>query len=68
MPEIVVYAAEGRSHEQKQELMQKIASAVKETFGIPLNKVVWRRRPKTSCAVAFSAASVKRFKAARLPT
>ncbi|WP_428176406.1 tautomerase family protein [Comamonas testosteroni] len=32
MPEIVVYAAEGRSHEQKQELMQKIASAVKETL------------------------------------
>ena len=39
-----------------------------ETFGIPLNKVVWRRRPKTSRAVAFSAASVKRLKAARLPT
>ncbi|BDB69821.1 4-oxalocrotonate tautomerase [Comamonas sp. Tr-654] len=40
MPEIVVYAVEGRTHEQKKQLMQKITTAVEESFGVPLDKIV----------------------------
>ena len=34
MPEIVVYAVEGRSAEQKKTLMVKITEAVVESFGV----------------------------------
>ena len=40
MPEVVVYAVEGRTHEQKKQLMQKITTAVQETFSVPLDKIV----------------------------
>lgn len=40
MPEIVVYAVEGRTHEQKKALMQKITAAVHETFGAPMDRIV----------------------------
>lgn len=40
MPEIVVYAVEGRTHEQKKALMQKITDAVHETFGAPMDRIV----------------------------
>jgi len=40
MPEIVVYAVQGRSHEQKKMLMQKITEAVVESFNVPTDKVV----------------------------
>ncbi|MCT6592521.1 tautomerase family protein [Pantoea dispersa] len=40
MPEIVVYAVEGRSAELKKTLMVKITDAVVETFGVDKNNVV----------------------------
>ena len=40
MPEVVVYAVEGRTPEQKKLLMQKITAAVHETFGAPLERIV----------------------------
>ncbi|EOY4405106.1 TPA: tautomerase family protein [Klebsiella michiganensis] len=40
MPEIVVYAVEGRSAEQKKKLMVKITDAVVETFGVEKDRVV----------------------------
>ncbi|MCD4865232.1 MULTISPECIES: tautomerase family protein [Pseudomonas] len=40
MPEIVVYAVQGRTHEQKKMLMQKITEAVVESFNVPTDKVV----------------------------
>ena len=40
MPEVVVYAVQGRTHEQKKMLMQKITQAVIESFNVPSDKVV----------------------------
>jgi len=40
MPEIVVYAVEGRSTEQKKTLMVKITDAVVESFGVERDRVV----------------------------
>ncbi|WP_040263533.1 MULTISPECIES: tautomerase family protein [Pseudomonas] len=40
MPEVVVYAVQGRTHEQKKMLMQKITDAVIESFDVPRDKVV----------------------------
>lgn len=40
MPEIVVYAVEGRTHEQKKALMQKITVAVQETFNVQPDRIV----------------------------
>ncbi|TWD43900.1 tautomerase family protein [Pantoea sp. SJZ147] len=40
MPEIVVYAVEGRSAEQKRTLMVKITEAVVESFGVDKDRVV----------------------------
>lgn len=40
MPEIVVYAVEGRSAEQKKTLMVKITEAVVESFGVERDRVV----------------------------
>ena len=39
MPEIVVHAAEGRSHEQKRALMKDITDAVVKNFGTDPNSV-----------------------------
>lgn len=39
MPEVVVYAVAGRTHEQKK-LMQKITDAVIESFDTPRDRVV----------------------------
>ena len=35
MPEIIVYAAEGRSAEQKKSLMKDLTDAVVKNFGVP---------------------------------
>jgi len=40
MPEIVVYAVEGRSAEQKKRLMVKITEAVVESFEVDKDRVV----------------------------
>ncbi|WP_313499311.1 tautomerase family protein [Stutzerimonas nitrititolerans] len=40
MPEIVVYAVAGRTHEQKKMLMQKITEAVIDSFDVPRDRVV----------------------------
>lgn len=40
MPEIVVYAVEGRSDEQKAKLMKKITDAVVESFDVDAERVV----------------------------
>lgn len=40
MPEVVVYAAEGRSVEQKKKLLKAITTAVSESFEIDKNAVV----------------------------
>lgn len=40
MPEILVYAVEGRSAEQKRTLMVKITEAVVESFGVDKDRVV----------------------------
>ena len=40
MPEIVVYAAEGRSPEAKKALMKDITEAVVRHFGVPPERVV----------------------------
>lgn len=40
MPEIVVYAVEGRSAEQKKNLMIKITEAVVDSFGVDKDRVV----------------------------
>ncbi|MGK9048694.1 tautomerase family protein [Stutzerimonas chloritidismutans] len=40
MPEVVVYAVAGRTHEQKKKLMQKITEAVIESFDTPRDRVV----------------------------
>ncbi|KAF1018138.1 MAG: hypothetical protein GAK30_03796 [Paracidovorax wautersii] len=40
MPEVVVYAVQGRTPAQKKMLMQKITQAVIESFDVPSDKVV----------------------------
>ncbi|KAB7895319.1 4-oxalocrotonate tautomerase [Rouxiella sp. S1S-2] len=40
MPEIVVYAVEGRSDEQKAKLMKKLTEAVVESFDVDAERVV----------------------------
>lgn len=40
MPEIIVYAVEGRSKEAKKALMQDITAAVVRNFGVPAENVV----------------------------
>ena len=40
MPEIVVYAVEGRSPEQKKGLMKDITQAVIKNYGVPADAVV----------------------------
>ncbi|MGE0973402.1 tautomerase family protein (plasmid) [Klebsiella sp. WOUb02] len=40
MPEVIVYAAEGRTTQQKKQLMKKIADAVADSFSIDINIVV----------------------------
>ncbi len=40
MPEIVVYAVEGRSDEQKAKLMKKITDAVVESLDVDAERVV----------------------------
>lgn len=49
MPEIVVYAVEGRSAEQKRGLMKDITEAVVSNFGVPAAAVVVQivEAPKT---------------------
>jgi 4-oxalocrotonate tautomerase len=40
MPEVYVYAAEGRTLDQKRALMQDITAAVVRNFGVPPETVV----------------------------
>jgi 4-oxalocrotonate tautomerase len=40
MPEIIVYAVEGRSPETKKALMKEITEAVVRNFGVPPERVV----------------------------
>lgn len=40
MPEVIVYAVEGRSKESKMALMQDITAAVVRNFGVPAENVV----------------------------
>ncbi len=40
MPEIIVYAVEGRSPESKKALMRDITEAVVKNFGVPPERVV----------------------------
>lgn len=40
MPEVVVYAVQGRTPAQKKMLLQKITLAVIESFDVPSDKVV----------------------------
>ncbi|WP_291589130.1 tautomerase family protein [Comamonas sp. UBA7528] len=40
MPEVIVYAVEGRTPEQKKMLMQKITTAVHESFGTQPDRIV----------------------------
>ncbi len=40
MPEVVVYAVEGRSAEQKRGLVKDITIAVAKNFGVPVETVV----------------------------
>jgi 4-oxalocrotonate tautomerase len=40
MPEVIVYAVEGRTAEAKKALMKDIADAVVKNFGVPPERVV----------------------------
>jgi 4-oxalocrotonate tautomerase len=40
MPEVIVYAVEGRSSETKKALMKDITDAVVKNFGVPPERVV----------------------------
>ena len=40
MPEIIVYAVEGRSPEKKRALMRDITDAVVRNYGVPAERVV----------------------------
>jgi 4-oxalocrotonate tautomerase len=39
MPEIIVYAVEGRSAEQKKALMKDLSDAMVKNFGVPIEAV-----------------------------
>jgi 4-oxalocrotonate tautomerase len=39
MPEIIIHLAEGRSHEQKRQLMKDITEAVVKNTGAPADQV-----------------------------
>lgn len=59
MPEIIVYAVEGRSAEQKKALMADITEAVVRNYGVPADRVVVqivesRRDSKARGGVPFS--------------
>jgi 4-oxalocrotonate tautomerase len=59
MPEIVVYLAEGRSQDSKQQLMKDITEAVVRNFGVPAERVVVQivqssKTDKTRGGVPFS--------------
>ena len=40
MPEVIVYAVEGRSPETKKALMKDITDAIVKNFGVPPERVV----------------------------
>jgi 4-oxalocrotonate tautomerase len=40
MPEVIVYAVEGRSYEQKKALMKDITDAVVKNLGAPADAVI----------------------------
>jgi 4-oxalocrotonate tautomerase len=52
MPEVYVYAVEGRTLDQKRGLMQDITAAVVKNFGVPAESVVVQvvESPKTNKA------------------
>jgi 4-oxalocrotonate tautomerase len=59
MPEIIVYAVEGRSTEIKKALMKEITEAVVRNFGVPAERVVVqivesRRDSKARGGIPFS--------------
>lgn len=59
MPEIIVYAVEGRSAEQKKALMRDITDAVVRNYGVPAERVVVqivesRKDSKSRGGVPFS--------------
>lgn len=59
MPEIIVYAVEGRSAEQKRTLMRDITDAVVRNYGVPAERVVVqivesRKDSKSRGGVPFS--------------
>jgi 4-oxalocrotonate tautomerase len=59
MPEIIVYAVEGRSTETKKALMREITEAVVRNFGVPAERVVVqivesRRDSKARGGIPFS--------------
>ncbi len=59
MPEIIVYAVEGRSAEQKRALMRDITDAVVRNYGVPAERVVVqivesRKNSKSRGGVPFS--------------
>ena len=52
MPEVYVYAVEGRTLDQKRGLLQDITAAVVKNFGVPAESVVVQvvEAPKTAAA------------------
>ena len=59
MPEIIVYAVEGRSAEQRKALMADITDAVVRNYGVPAERVVVqivesRRDSKSRGGIPFS--------------
>jgi 4-oxalocrotonate tautomerase len=52
MPEVYVYAIEGRTLDQKRGLLQDITAAVVKNFGVPADSVVVQvvEAPKTNKA------------------
>ena len=59
MPEIIVYAVEGRSDEQKRDLMRDITEAVVRNYQVPAERVVVqivesRKDSKSRGGVPFS--------------
>lgn len=59
MPEIVVYALEGRSADQKRALMRDINEAVVRNYGVPAERVVGqivesRKDSKSRGVIPFS--------------
>jgi 4-oxalocrotonate tautomerase len=52
MPEVYVYAVEGRTLDQKRGLLQDITAAVVKNFGVPAESVVVQvvEAPKTNKA------------------